>query len=93
MNDNFCVEHWCRNLGGRLRNHKFPLIDVKEQKMVKSVMTTVITKNASIRGQGGHRLTGAKCTAIQTQVKSVVKSVTSEEIPVSEKVILSYKTM
>ncbi|CAL4122156.1 unnamed protein product, partial [Meganyctiphanes norvegica] len=32
VNDYFCVEHWCRNLGGRLRNHKFPQIDILAEK-------------------------------------------------------------
>ena len=56
------------------------------KKKLKGEMNVVKQKNASIRGGGGHRLTGEKCTSLQMQVKKVVKGVTSESISLEEKV-------
>ncbi|XP_063689104.1 uncharacterized protein LOC134822128 [Bolinopsis microptera] len=85
VNDNYCVEHWCRNLGARLRNHKFPLVNVLVEKKKKDKIEVTEQKNVSIRGAGGHRMTGEKCTSLQIQVKKVVKSVTAETISVEAK--------
>ncbi|XP_063689678.1 uncharacterized protein LOC134822503 [Bolinopsis microptera] len=85
VNDNYCVEHWCRNLGARLRNHKFPFVNVLVEKKKKDKIEVTEQKNASIRGAGGHPMTGEKCTSLQIQVKKVVKSVTAETISVEAK--------
>lgn len=86
VNDSTCVEHWCRNFGGRLRNTKFPTTDIVCEKIEKGRKVLTVQKNASIRGKGGHRLTAAKATQLQTQVKRVVKSVTKEKLGEMEKV-------
>ena len=45
-----------------------------------------VQKGASIRGAGGHRLTGDRCTNWQVQVKKQVKSITAKAQPFEEKV-------
>ena len=56
------------------------------EKKKKDKIEVTEQTNASIRGAGGHRMTGDKCTSLQIQVKKVVKSVTAETISVEEKV-------
>ena len=55
-------------------------------KSVKKQLVIAPQKGASIRGAGGHRMTGDRCTALQSQAKKVVKEVTAEEIMLQEKV-------
>ena len=40
-----------------------------------------------MRGKGGHRLTGEKWAGLQMQVKKFVKDVTSQNIPLDNKVV------
>ena len=55
-------------------------------KSVKKQLVIAPQKGASIRGAGSHRMTGDRCTALQSQAKKVVKEVTAEEITLQEKV-------
>jgi hypothetical protein len=76
-----------------LRNHKFPTADILAEKVVGGVKVIAAQKGASPRGHGGHRMTKAVCTSLQTQLKNVVHSVTAKtDISKEQKVCFENKT-
>ena len=62
-------------------------MDILVEKNERGVVVVNTQKGASMRGKGGHRLTGEKWAGLQMQVKKVVKDFTSQNISLDNKVV------